>query len=205
MPSWRPTRQPKMAAASPTIAVRTPMTVSAEKKHSQPPQMCGGGTNANMTFQGKARKCMKKSMGRAFASPPFTFMASWNWSAQLFLTTLIASRSALTRLAMRLAMFFRSSSLIMVTTVLHTRPSLTPPRGSYNSSEKLSSFSGVLSVVVFENLIHSSLNLFSLQRNIIPSRIVIGIVFVISPCLNSKTPLESRGNEKLFSSVKSLE
>lgn len=37
------------------------------------------------------------------------------------------------------------SSLITVTTVFHRRPNLTPPFGSYNSIEKLSSFSFVLS------------------------------------------------------------
>ena len=59
MESLRPTRQPKMAAASPTMAVRMPMTVSEQKKQSQPPQMCGGGTNANATFHGNEKTWAK--------------------------------------------------------------------------------------------------------------------------------------------------
>ena len=55
--SLRPTRQPNMAAASPTIAVRMPMTNREQQKHSQPPSMCGGGKKANSTFHGKAIKC----------------------------------------------------------------------------------------------------------------------------------------------------
>jgi hypothetical protein len=51
--SFKPTRQPNIAAASPTIAVKTPIINNEQKKHSQPPQMCGGGTKAKATLRGK--------------------------------------------------------------------------------------------------------------------------------------------------------
>lgn len=44
--SFSPTRQPKIAAKSPTMAVRRPMTPRETKKHSHPPSMLGGGTRA---------------------------------------------------------------------------------------------------------------------------------------------------------------
>lgn len=48
--SLSPTRQPNIAAASPTIAVKIPITTKEQKKHNQPPATCGGGTNANITY-----------------------------------------------------------------------------------------------------------------------------------------------------------
>jgi hypothetical protein len=48
--SFNPTMQPKIAAISPTIAVRIPITTSEQKKHNHPPNICGGGTHANSTF-----------------------------------------------------------------------------------------------------------------------------------------------------------
>lgn len=46
--SFNPTRQPKIDAKSPTMAVRRPMTPSETKKHSHPPRILGGGTRAKI-------------------------------------------------------------------------------------------------------------------------------------------------------------
>ena len=46
MLSFKPTRQPKMAATSPTIAVRMAMKKSDTKKVNQPPAIDVGGTKA---------------------------------------------------------------------------------------------------------------------------------------------------------------
>jgi len=46
--SFRPTRHPKMAAKSPTMAVSRPIMISAMKNASQPPQIDGGGTKAKI-------------------------------------------------------------------------------------------------------------------------------------------------------------
>ena len=54
--SLRPTRQPKMAAKSPTMAVSTPINARETKKASQPPRKEGGGTNANINCKEKHRK-----------------------------------------------------------------------------------------------------------------------------------------------------
>lgn len=51
--SERPTKQPKMAAKSPIIAVRNPIIDSAQRNDSQPPQIEVGGTNANNTLDEK--------------------------------------------------------------------------------------------------------------------------------------------------------
>jgi hypothetical protein len=40
-----------MEAASPTIAVSIPIMDKEQKKHNHPPQMCGGGTKANITYK----------------------------------------------------------------------------------------------------------------------------------------------------------
>jgi len=45
--SLRPTRQPKIAAKSPTMAVSTPIKASETKNDNQPLRNDGGGTNAN--------------------------------------------------------------------------------------------------------------------------------------------------------------
>ena len=54
--SLSPTRQPKMEARSPTIAVRTVISASAEMKASQPPQIWAGGTKAK-------RSCHEEKTG----------------------------------------------------------------------------------------------------------------------------------------------
>ena len=46
--SLRPIRQPKMLAKSPIVAVRRPINTRATMNVSQPPQILGGGTNANI-------------------------------------------------------------------------------------------------------------------------------------------------------------
>ena len=45
--SSSPTKQPKMEAISPMMAVRIPITPNDTKKDNQPPQILAGGTNAN--------------------------------------------------------------------------------------------------------------------------------------------------------------
>ena len=51
--SSRPTRQPKMEARSPMMAVRPPMKARATKKQIQPPELRneGGGIHANITCE----------------------------------------------------------------------------------------------------------------------------------------------------------
>lgn len=47
--SFNPTRQPNIAATSPTIAVRIAMKINETKNVSQPPAIAVGGTNAKRT------------------------------------------------------------------------------------------------------------------------------------------------------------
>ena len=44
----KPTKHPKIVARSPTMAVKTPIIPRATKKDNHPPQMLGGGQQANM-------------------------------------------------------------------------------------------------------------------------------------------------------------
>ena len=46
--SFKPTKQPKMAARSPTMAVTIPITMRAKTKVNHPPQIDGGGTQAKI-------------------------------------------------------------------------------------------------------------------------------------------------------------
>lgn len=47
--SFNPTRQPNIAATSPTTAVKSAMKSNETKKVNQPPAIAGGGTKANKT------------------------------------------------------------------------------------------------------------------------------------------------------------
>ena len=48
--SFNPTRQPNIAATSPTIAVRIAINKSETKNVNQPPAIAVGGTKANSTY-----------------------------------------------------------------------------------------------------------------------------------------------------------
>ncbi len=48
--SFNPTKQPNIAATSPTIAVRIAMNRSETKNVNQPPAIAVGGTKANRTY-----------------------------------------------------------------------------------------------------------------------------------------------------------
>ena len=49
--SFKPIRQPKIEAMSPTMAVRRPMNNSENVKVSHPPPIVGGGMKANNTYK----------------------------------------------------------------------------------------------------------------------------------------------------------
>ena len=51
MRSFRPMRQPKMEAISPTMAVRSPIISKEHIKVGHPPPSVGGGMKANRTYK----------------------------------------------------------------------------------------------------------------------------------------------------------
>mmetsp|Transcript_46235 Transcript_46235/g.145009 ORF Transcript_46235/g.145009 Transcript_46235/m.145009 type:complete len:223 (+) Transcript_46235:353-1021(+) len=73
-----PTRQPKMEARSPTMAVTQPIRPRATKKQYHPPPRLGGGIKAATNCQGQVRMKMQISLTDALDQSP----SSLTWKAR---------------------------------------------------------------------------------------------------------------------------